>query len=168
MPLPRSMNSITVHSHLRRDPFTLKAIDDKIRVLESKDGKKALWPVWAFSHRVLKDIKLKSEPLGLYPPVYNDFIPYPSASPDISNEEAFQEEVKRWKKRMREYGDLPADDEDDAASESEDLTAVVPDRVREYFKSLGPHRAGEPGVTTVIEVMLAGIDGHAKLRLTRV
>lgn len=163
MPLSRLMNSITVHSHLRRDPFTLKAIDDKIRVLESKDGKKALWPVWAFSHRVLKVIKLKTEPLGLLPPVYNDFIAYPSTSPDISNEEAFQEHLKRWKKRMRQYSDIP---DDDAASESEDLTAVVPNRVREYFKSLGPLRAGQPGVTTVIEVILAGIDGHAKLRLT--
>jgi len=122
-----------------RNPFTLKPIDDKVRVLRSNDGKKALFPVWAFSSKVQRDIRHCIRPLGLDPPVYNEFYPYnadPFLPPDMTNEQAFEAHFEGWKARMQQYGD----------------GSDVPARVHDFFKSLSPFRDGEMGVTTVIEV----------------
>lgn len=98
--------------------------------------------MWAFSHRVWRDISQKAEPLGLHEPVYDEFYPYdadPSLPADWTNRQAFERHLARWKERMSGYGDITRG-------------SSVPPRVRDYFASLGSLRAGEPGVTTVIEV----------------
>jgi len=149
------------------DSFTLKPIDSKVKVLRSKDGTTALYPVWALSAKVKRDIEHCVEPLPLHKPVYNDFFPYnadPTLPPEMTNKEAFDLYVARWEERMARY------------TSRADVEA--------YFSSLGPaslastrsafreiHALGGRGVTTVLEVnylkMTSMTDhGQSKLNLS--
>jgi len=133
-------------------------------VLRSKDGTTGLYPVWALSTMVKRDIEHCVEPLSLHEPVYNDLFPYnadPTLPPEMTNKEAFDKYVKRWKKRMARY------------TSRADVEA--------YFSSLGPaslaskrrafreiHALGGLGVTTVLEVnylKMTSMTNHGQSKL---